>query len=767
MQRDLRDFIADVVDEIAEVVAERNLQIKRYLPQRSVREQLKNDEFFHAVSALEARTAIELAIEAEVGAIWDRTRKSREAAIENVAVSAVPLLLVVSGMVFALIRSVAWISANWPSSEHGVWNFITAFFQEALRDWRNLGNPDRWIFLAGAIALLTIARKIVIATATDIPIVVNALGEEIDAEVVPLIRVELNKIANQKYKLSLPVVSAPGLGEVSSPQRLVLRYELEQVRVWGEELGAPAIAISGTRGVGKTTLLRSLVDPNYDARMKDRPLILPVFVAAPVTYDAREFLILLYSELCRQVLFRLGGWRSRKLPMFVRRATRRLLRLVRVIVGLALLGATSLAVIATRSDQVEAWMQARSWPTLHSLWAAAFLIAATSAIWATIKTVLPFTVGVFYVPPVIAERAALELSQLKYAQTLSVEASGGVKKFGLEVGGKRLRQLAERPLTMPELVASYREFAGEVGAWLNDLNGSRLLVCIDEVDRIAKAEDAESFINEVKSIFGIKYCRYLVTVSEDALAGFERRVVGVRPTLDNAFDEVLRLEPFTASQSLELLQRHVVGFPDIFILLCHCLGGGLPRDVVREARALLDENRRLRSPEKEDLQWAKSGLAPNVEKLATLVVDRDIRSLKRGLLNKMHNLHHQDLPIGVQSRLADKNWPGDSTAQALLMLQDLLDIQDAHSELRLEAASAIYFYVTVRDSFTERVNVIRKWVKDIPRRSGVRKAGADDLIEDLARIRSLLQSSSTVALREINRIRKELGLPVLDVSRYL
>src|SRR4029453_8079678 len=134
-------------------------------------------------------------------------------------------------------------------------------------------------------------------------------------------------------------------------------------------------------------------------------------------------------------------------------------------------------------------------------------------------------------------------------------------------------QLAENPITLPELVASYREFAERVATWLHSgparpsdlstkialkifgpaIGRARLMICIDEIDRISTAEAAESFINDIKAIFGTKYCVYLVTVSEEALAGFERRVVQLRPALDSAFDEVLRLDTFSVSQSLELL----------------------------------------------------------------------------------------------------------------------------------------------------------------------------------------------------------------------
>ena len=71
----------------------------------------------------------------------------------------------------------------------------------------------------------------------------------------------------------------------------------------------------------------------------------------------------------------------------------------------------------------------------------------------------------------------------------------------------------------------------------------RLVVGIDEIDRIEDAENAEKFLNDIKAIFGIPNCFYIASLSADALANFERRVVSTRTAFDTTFDTVIAHRP--------------------------------------------------------------------------------------------------------------------------------------------------------------------------------------------------------------------------------
>jgi hypothetical protein len=154
-----------------------------------------------------------------------------------------------------------------------------------------------------------------------------------------------------------------------------------------------------------------------------------------------------------------------------------------------------------------------------------------------------------------------------------------------EVGWSRQRQRERRPLTYPELVTALRGFL-EVFAWSTGVNPA-VIIAVDELDKIESADDAQRFINEVKGIFGAQGTQFLVSVSEDALASFERRGMPVRDAFDSAFHEIVRVDYLTLVDTVELLSSRVIGLPEPFKWLVHCMSGGLPRDVVRTARAMV------------------------------------------------------------------------------------------------------------------------------------------------------------------------------------
>ena len=101
-------------------------------------------------------------------------------------------------------------------------------------------------------------------------------------------------------------------------------------------------------------------------------------------------------------------------------------------------------------------------------------------------------------------------------------------------------------------------------------------------------ERARRFLNEIKVIFRVSGCFYLVSVSEDAMAYFERRGLPFRDVFDSSFDDVMRMTYLPYVGSRDLIRGRVVGMPIQFICLCHVLGGGLARDVIRAAREVCE-----------------------------------------------------------------------------------------------------------------------------------------------------------------------------------
>ena len=80
-------------------------------------------------------------------------------------------------------------------------------------------------------------------------------------------------------------------------------------------------------------------------------------------------------------------------------------------------------------------------------------------------------------------------------------------------------------------------------------------------------------------------------MSEEALSNFELRGFPFRDAFESAFDEVLYLRPLIYPEARRLLQRRVVGLSAAYLCLCQCLAGGLPRDLIRVARDLVETRR--------------------------------------------------------------------------------------------------------------------------------------------------------------------------------
>ena len=61
----------------------------------------------------------------------------------------------------------------------------------------------------------------------------------------------------------------------------------------------------------------------------------------------------------------------------------------------------------------------------------------------------------------------------------------------------------------------------------------------------------------------------------------------MRSAFDSAFDDVLSIGYFDYDTSADVLHKRITGLSEPFIILCHVLAGGLARDLVRIARAMI------------------------------------------------------------------------------------------------------------------------------------------------------------------------------------
>lgn len=579
------------------------------------------------------------------------------------------------------------------------------------------------------------------------------------------------------------VTSAPGLSDLSGRDQIAATAAGDRLTRIFRTMTAGSIAISGPRGAGKTTLLRQFCDSPFAGRTVPE---LCFMVSAPVVYDIHDFVVHLYRQLCLSVV---QGRPDRGRPRDPGRSRRRTLVIpvlsfvagiagfgyvalrhlshVALLQGAYLLAGGSLMSLGgmastapylvreRRTDRAPAKRIRRAATAFPGVVVAVF---GAGLIYWTLSSRprrMPDTpsvvticsslliVNAFVLLTVRARRrdhdheadfedeARRRLQQLQFLQTFNTGYSGTVAiPGGVQLGRTASRQLAEQKLSLPEIIEQYRDFAHRAAQWWrakHDGKG-RLVIGIDEVDKIRDAPSAEQFVNDIKAVFGTPHCLYLVSVSDEAMLGFQQLSPELRVAFDSAFDEMVRVDHLSLSDVRGLLRRRVAGITDPFVALCYALSGGLPRDVLRIARALVE----IRSRE---------GATGDIRDLTTALVAHELSLTKHALLRGRTGNDTTPEYRELLKRLVDDSWPRDLMKGAVTCEQSG---DDATSRW---LSVALRFLATVEDAFG----------------AGVVHAIEDpSVIDVLARARIALAIDAGIAAELISRFRADGGLPPFD-----
>ena len=111
------------------------------------------------------------------------------------------------------------------------------------------------------------------------------------------LRERINMTLLTRYSTVLSVEAAPGLrhlGDLKYHVPTVAKDDLIQ-RV--NQVDGGSFALAGPRGAGKTILMRAFCEGRFAA---DPARDLGIVVSAPVDYEARDFVLYLYAEVCKK-----------------------------------------------------------------------------------------------------------------------------------------------------------------------------------------------------------------------------------------------------------------------------------------------------------------------------------------------------------------------------------------------------------------------------------------------------------------------------------
>ncbi|HEX4829711.1 MAG TPA: hypothetical protein VH478_01285 [Trebonia sp.] len=470
-----------------------------------------------------------------------------------------------------------------------------------------------------------------------------------DQVLAPFLVKQENLRAGERLGLTLPSAAISAASYGRDPELAVPSAAMRSVAVTARAIASGSIGVSGPRGAGKSTILNKF-DTRDDPRKPEQDI--RINIAAPVDYNAREFIMHLFSELCVKV-------------------------------------------------QAEA-------PPLSPM----------------------------------ALESRRQLNALGFLNTYS--SSGGATlspKAFISVTGTVGRERTEQPPGLPAIVARFRAFGERAADWNQSRENraeGRLIICIDEMDKIRDSDRAEQFLNDIKAIFDVPGCLYLVSISEDAMTVFASRTPAIRTAFDSALDEIISVAPMTFTEAQDLLDLRVTGVPRPFLALCQVLAGGLPRDLIRVARSLIHVAGEL------------DGAAPDLPRVARGLVKVRCEVIRREAILQ---LSRSGAPEGILLPLHRAHWPaagpGDLAPRDLeKAAAELGDAAAAasneeHVTMCQDVAVALSFYATVIEVFGERPGDVAAAIK----------GGRYPLIDDLAVARHAMRMNSDLARALLARYR--------------
>ena len=574
----------------------------------------------------------------------------------------------------------------------------------------------------------------------------------------PFLRRRLYEFAQPVFSVKLTVHDAPGLRQMRANQYIVSTRVSGQFKRRLERLDGGAVGIAGPRGAGKTTLLEAERDGLFLQAGQTR---LTVMESVPVDFEARDFALHLYARLCTEVINLAGDGGGSARPL-LRSAGLRWLILVILQLFIWLAIAYEISSFFKHdpySDNpgpdLRTWLAGAWWLIIVPL-ALSFVLAAYARH------------GPLRNTPQLNAARVRNLSDLGYfarnkldnIQFQQRNTAGWSGKVGLPLSSQltssRSVELTRQAMTHPELV---RDFIDFLRATLRVLSATGkyppvpVVIIIDELDKIASPEKAQEFINEAKALFNIDFsgCLYLISVSEDALASFERRGLPIRDAFDSAFDEVFRIDYLTMKDSYTLLRNRITGLSEPFLCLCHCLAGGLPRELIRVAREVTDP----------DLGDTTLGM------VCHNLVSADLRNKTAALRTVIsRDAHFEPWASELIRYLNEYSISGmsaDSLIQAaakppVKSLQEVsLDDQpvvDLLSAIQFSTITYLYYCATLLEVFTDDLTDEQM--------SEARDTVGDGSFDALASIRQLFAVSARVAWLSISAFRKAWGLTVLS-----
>jgi hypothetical protein len=246
----------------------------------------------------------------------------------------------------------------------------------------------------------------------------------------------------------------------------------------------------------------------------------------------------------------------------------------------------------------------------------------------------------------------------------------------------------------------------------------------------------------------------------------------VRDVFDSSLDAVVMVQPLTFREAKRLIRARMSSGPsermsDSQVLLCHCLAGGLPRDLLRFCRQLGEVNSKL-------------GCSGTLDKVLVDLLNSEVRVRLDGVLAALQSREERSSASAFigDLEIIDDAYRNDRTLEALGKflsddrgfyafcrpinddgrLNNSNNGKDADwiHETRRQLYSYLYFIQTVREAFGPDWRLVEGNESNVDKILPV--------FDLLASARRQIEADAAAGWRRTTQVRVKLGLALLDVS---
>ncbi|MFE7448427.1 P-loop NTPase fold protein [Streptomyces griseus] len=353
----------------------------------------------------------------------------------------------------------------------------------------------------------------------------------------------------------------------------------------------------------------------------------------------------------------------------------------------------------------------------------------------------------------LVTRCRSHLFRLQAQLSASTALTAGTPQF-LTLGTSHTTSVATLPPNFPEVVQEFRDLLARIAAEFQERDEG-VVIAIDELDRLGTDTHVLAFLAEIKAIFGVEHVHYVLAVAEDVGAAFVRRGLPHRDVTDSSLDDIVHVQPATLEESRALLDKRAE-LTAPYALLPHTLAGGIPRDLIRYGRRIMDMKDKTSSGElvRVARQLILEELSETLAGFRTLLGKQQWTPGTGNVLNSFRTLVtllREPCPCTEgELRGALQQFAFHQTGDAAAAPEH--ELVDEARHLIDEASAYTYFSLTLLDIFAE--NGLERRTRQAAQR------GPDGNPERLADARQELGVSPYSSRPLIEAIRKAWSLPM-------